>query len=152
MVSFKLGDAERKCYGRRHKHSLIEEFGEPPSGTCGMTAPNSLIAELEDTFNHGSREKRVECLRRITDLFLTSANGLDNDQVAVFDDVLCYLVKAIEARALVELSKRLAPIGNAPVEVIRRLARNDDVAVAEPVLTQSPRLGNDDLIEIAKSK
>jgi uncharacterized protein (DUF2336 family) len=117
-----------------------------------MTAPNSLIAELEDTFNHGSREKRVECLRRITDLFLTSANGLDNDQVAVFDDVLCYLVKAIEARALVELSKRLAPIGNAPVEVIRRLARNDDVAVAEPVLTQSPRLGNDDLIEIAKSK
>ena len=30
MMSFKLGDAERKCYGRRHKHSLIEEFGEPP--------------------------------------------------------------------------------------------------------------------------
>lgn len=117
-----------------------------------MTAPSSLISELEDTFSNGSREKRVEALRRITDLFLTSANGLDDEQVAVFDDVLGYLTKAIEARALVELSKRLAPIGNAPVEVIRSLARNDDVAVAEPVLAQSPRLKNDDLIEIAKTK
>ena len=117
-----------------------------------MTAPNSLIAELEDTFRHGSRDKRVECLRRITDLFLTSANGLDDEQIAVFDDVLCYLVKAIETRSLVELSKRLAPVGNAPVEVIRRLASNDDVAVAEPVLTHSPRLAEADLIEIAKTK
>jgi len=117
-----------------------------------MTAANSLIAELEDTFTHGSREKRVECLRRITDLFLTSAQGLDDEQIAVFDDVLCYLIKAIETRALVELSKRIAPVGTAPVEVVRHLARNDDVAVAEPVLLQSPRLLNDDLIEIAESK
>jgi len=100
-----------------------------------MPAPHSLIAELEDTFSQGSREKRVESLRRITDLFITSGNGLDQEQIAVFDDVLCYLTNAIEARALVELSKRLAPISNAPVEVIRRLARNDDVAVAEPVLS-----------------
>ena len=117
-----------------------------------MPAPHSLIAELEDTFSQGSREKRVESLRRITDLFITSGNGLDQEQIAVFDDVLCYLTNAIEARALVELSKRLAPISNAPVEVIRRLARNDDVAVAEPVLSQSPRLMNEDLIEIAKTK
>jgi uncharacterized protein (DUF2336 family) len=117
-----------------------------------MTAPLSLIAELEDTFKHGSRDKRVECLRRITDLFLTSGNGLGEEQIAVFDDVLCYLTKAIETRALAELSRRLAPVGNAPVELIRRLAWDDDVAVAEPVLMQSARLADADLIEIAQTK
>jgi uncharacterized protein (DUF2336 family) len=117
-----------------------------------MSAALSLIAELEDTFSQGSREKRVECLRRITDLFLTSAHGLEDEHVAVFDDVLCYLTNAIEARALSELSRRLAPIGNAPTEVVRRLASNDDLSVAEPVLTHSPRLRDEDLIEIANTK
>ena len=36
--------------------------------------------------------------------------------------------------------------------MIRRLARNDEIAVAGPVLTQSARLTSDDLIEIAGSK
>jgi uncharacterized protein (DUF2336 family) len=114
-----------------------------------MSASESLFVELEDTFKHGSHEKRAECLRRVTDLFLTTGYGLSEEQIAVFDDVICYLIKAIETKALVELSKRLAPIGNAPIEVVRRLARNDEIAVAEPVLTQSPRLAAADLIEIA---
>jgi hypothetical protein len=35
-------------------------------------------------------------------------------------------------KALAELSARLAPIDNAPIEVVRRLARNDDIVVAAP--------------------
>lgn len=41
---------------------------------------------------------------------------------------------------------------NAPIEVIRRLAKDDSIAVAQPVLSQSARLTSDDLVEIAKSK
>jgi uncharacterized protein (DUF2336 family) len=114
-----------------------------------MSASESLFVELENTFKHGSHEKRAECLRRVTDLFLTAGYGLSEEQIAIFDDVICYLIKAIETKALVELSKRLGPVGNAPIEVVRRLARNDEIAVAEPVLTQSPRLATADLIEIA---
>jgi len=35
---------------------------------------------------------------------------------------------------------------------VRRLARHDDIAVAEPILTQSKRLSDSDLIEIAQTK
>ena len=113
---------------------------------------NSLIAELEDAIKSGSKEKRVDTLRRVTDLFLNDADRFNEVQIEVFDDVLCHLIKRIETRALVELSTRLAPVGNSPIEVIRQLARNDEIVVAAPVLTQSARLTADDLIEIAQTK
>jgi len=51
-----------------------------------------------------------------------------------------------------ELSAQLAPIGNAPVNVIQRLARDDEITVAGPVLAQSPRLSPTDLVDIAETK
>ena len=41
-----------------------------------MGAALSLIPELEDVVQHGSREKRVETLQRITALFLDGAEQL----------------------------------------------------------------------------
>lgn len=117
-----------------------------------MHAQTSLIAELEDAIKGGARQRRVDTLRRITDLFLISADQFNDAQIDVFDDVLCHLIKRMEIRALSELSVRLAPVENAPSEVIRSLARNDDIVVAGPVLAQSKRLTSDDLVEIAKTK
>src|SRR6516162_8314577 len=101
-----------------------------------MSAQQSVIAELEAAITGGSAARRVETLRRVSDLFLMGADRLNEAQVAVFDDVLCRLIKRIENQALVELSGHLAPVENAPIKVIRRLARNDEIAVAGPVLTQ----------------
>ena len=53
---------------------------------------------------------------------------------------------------MVELSTRLAPVDNAPPEVVRRLAWDDNIAVAEPVLAHSTRLTNRDLIGVAEAK
>jgi uncharacterized protein (DUF2336 family) len=117
-----------------------------------MSASRSLIAELEDAIQGGSKDKRIDSLRRITDLFLVDADRLTSQQIEVFDDVLGHLINRIEKRALVELGGRLAPIPNAPIEVVRRLAHHDDIAVAEPVLRQSARLSSKDLIEIASTK
>ena len=50
------------------------------------------------------------------------------------------------------MSRRLAPIANAPIEILRRLANDEDIAVAAPVLTQSPRLQEKDLVDIARNK
>jgi uncharacterized protein (DUF2336 family) len=117
-----------------------------------MEAGQSLISELEDAIQSGSKDKRVDSLRRITDLFVADADRLNDQQIDVFDDVLCHLIKRIEGKALEELSRRLAPINQAPTDVVRRLARNDDIAVAAPILTQSTRLTDSDLIEIASTK
>jgi uncharacterized protein (DUF2336 family) len=117
-----------------------------------MATTASLIAELEDAVQAGSPERRVATLRRVTDLFLAGADRFNDEQISVFDDVLCHLISRIEARVLGELSARLAPVDNAPREVILSLARHDELAVAEPVLTGSQRLTSDDLIAIAETK
>jgi len=117
-----------------------------------MAIVNSLLTELEDTLKAGSSGKRVETLRRVTDLFLNEADRLNDQQIGVFDDVLTHLIQRIETKALVQLSTALAPVGNAPMEVIRRLARDSEITVAGPVLTTSSRLTEQDLIEIANSQ
>jgi uncharacterized protein (DUF2336 family) len=117
-----------------------------------MGTDHSLIAELEHAMQSGSKDRRVDTLRRITDLFVADADRLNDRQIDVFDDVLGQLIKRIEGKALAELSRRLGPISNAPLEVVRRLARDDNITVAAPILTQSSRLSDDDLIEIANTK
>jgi uncharacterized protein (DUF2336 family) len=116
-----------------------------------MAVP-SLIPELEDVIQHGSPERRMLALQRITALFLDGADRFNEDHVRVFDDVLSRLIEEIETKARAELSHRLAPVGNAPVEVVRQLAKDDDISVAGPMLAQSPRLADTDLIDIASTK
>lgn len=117
-----------------------------------MITEQSLITELESALEAGSEQRRVETLRRITDLFVADSMRLNDNQIDLFNDVLQHLVKRIEGKALMELSERLAPINNAPAGVVRRLAGDDNIAIAGPVLTHSSRLSDKDLIEIANNK
>ncbi len=121
----------------------------------------SIFDEVETSISIGSAEKRLETIKRVTDLFLSSTGSLNSEQIDLFDDVLERLIKTIEIRAiadvsariaLAEMSVQLAPIAQAPPSVIRRLARNDEITVAGPVLTESPRLSTEDLVEIAEAK
>jgi uncharacterized protein (DUF2336 family) len=116
-----------------------------------MSAAASLLPELEDVVQHGSAEKRAETLRRITTLFLESAEHFHADHVALFDDVMGTLIEEIEAKALAELARRLAPVSNAPDGVVRTLANNDNIEVAGPVIKQA-RLAEADLLRIAETK
>ena len=122
-----------------------------PRGVRVLSAEISLIAELEDALKVGSWEKRGEILKRVTDQFLNDADRLNEQQIRVFDDVLVHLIQRIETKALVQLSTTLAPVANAPIEVIRRLAKNEEIAVAGSVLAQSNRMTEDDLIHISKT-
>lgn len=117
-----------------------------------MSLPSALINELEAAVQGGSPEKRAFTLQRVTDLFLSGADHFNHEQIDLFDDVLSHLIKRVEIKALAELSQRLAPAPNAPVGVVRQLAKHDDILVAGPVLSQSERLSDADLIEIAKAK
>ena len=116
-----------------------------------MSAP-SVIPELEEVIQHASPERRAETLRRITAYFLDGADRFSENHVQLFDDVFNKLITEIETKARAELSNQLAPVGNAPTQVVRRLARDDDIAVAGPVLKQSPRLAETDLVDIAQTK
>lgn len=117
-----------------------------------MQAQSSLIAEVESAIASGSADKRVDALRRITDLFMVRPDDYSDEQVEVFDDVIARLAEQIEAKARAELARRLAPVSRAPVAVIRKLALDQAIEVAEPVLRQSPRLTEDDLLKVAQSQ
>ena len=126
-----------------------------------LNAELSIVDEVETAINIGSAEKRLETIKRVTDLFLSSVGNFNSEQIEVFDDVLERLIKTIEIRAiadvsariaLAEMSMQLAPVAHAPPSVVRRLARHDEIAVAGPVLKESARLSTEDLVEIAETK
>ena len=112
----------------------------------------SIIAELEEAVREGTPERRIETLRQVTDLFLNDAERLNEEQVKVFDVVLCLLTARVETRAKAELSRRLAPHDYAPFEVIQRLASDDEIAVAEEVLSHSSLVSIDTLVKVASTK
>jgi uncharacterized protein (DUF2336 family) len=111
-----------------------------------------LISELDAALSKASSSQHLAILRRVTDLFLNGAETFSDDHVAIFDEVISRLIEKTEHPALIELSARLAPVRNAPVNVIGRLSCDDDIAVSGPVLDKSNVLTDQTLAEIAKTK
>jgi len=115
-------------------------------------ASENLLDELQAVLAHGTVARRVETLRRVTDLFVNGAVDYSNEQIDLFDDVFQCLIAHIEVAAKALLANRLAPINTAPPQTIRTLAFDDLIEVAGPVLSQSERLDDEALIETAQSK
>ena len=113
---------------------------------------SSLFDDLDAALQSGSSEKRVAMLRQVTDLFLSEADRLNEEQIGVFDGILVQLIERIEARTLAEISERLAPVANAPIDLTLNLARHSEIGIARPILTNSTRLTTTDLVLIAKTK
>src|SRR6202165_1756861 len=112
----------------------------------------SLLDELQTTLAHGTVARRVETLRRVTDLFINGAVDYSDEQIGLFDDVFQCLTDHIETSAKALLANRLAPIDNAPPSTVRALAFDDLIEVAAPVLSRAERLDDDALIETARNK
>lgn len=117
-----------------------------------MSASASLIVELEEAIARGDIKRRLTTLTRITDLFAGRANVYSAEQIALFDEVIVRLAADIETQARAELARRLAPVETAPAKIIRHLAHDDAIEVAGPVLAQSARLSEQDLMQAAASK
>src|SRR5580692_5774754 len=120
--------------------------------SAAAPAPESLLDELQNTLAHGTVARRVETLRRVTDLFINGAVDFSDEQIGLFDDVFQCLMEHIEISAKALLANRLAPLGSAPPLTIRALAFDDLIEVAAPVLSQSERLDDETLIETARNK
>jgi uncharacterized protein (DUF2336 family) len=112
----------------------------------------SIVNELEASLASGNVQHRLKVLQRVTDLFVAGSCHYSGVEVELFDDVLMRLVTEIETEARAKLARRLASLANAPPGLIRRLAFDDAIVVAAPVLACSPQLSDADLIENAATK
>ena len=100
----------------------------------------------------GSTQRRNEILWQITNLFTHGSQRLSENEIDLFDAVMTRLAVEIEASVRALLAQRLAPLAKAPPNITRILARDDDIRVAGPVLTQSDRLDGADLLATAQCK
>ncbi len=126
----------------------LENFAE----NFDPAVSQSLIDELNEAVSSGGDVQRLRILERITDLFAAGSRGYSSDQIALFDDVLQELAADIEVQARARLAQRLAHISTSPLGIIRKLAFDDAIVVAEPVLKYSQALSDADLTENAKTK
>jgi uncharacterized protein (DUF2336 family) len=112
----------------------------------------SLIDELNAAVATGGEKERQRILERIADLFAAGSRGYSGAQIALFDDVLRELAADIEVRARAKLARKLAHIEGAPPKLIRSLAFDDEIEVAEPLLMHAQQLSDADLVENASTK
>src|ERR1700730_3745393 len=117
-----------------------------------MSIARSLIPELDEIVRHGDPRRRAAATRGITELFLQGAATFGADHVDLFDGVLIDLVPHSELAARVDLAERLSLLANAPRALVGQLAREDEIAVAGPLLRRSPVIDDQALIEIAGIK
>jgi uncharacterized protein (DUF2336 family) len=112
----------------------------------------SLIDELNAALATGGGDERKRILERVADLFAAGSRGYSSQQIGLFDDVLQKLCSDIEVKTRARLARRLAHIDNAPPQLIRSLAFDDAIAVAQPVLIHAQQLSDADLVENATTK
>lgn len=115
-----------------------------------MPEATSILRQLDDAIVRGSAESRERALWHATDLLI--AGRYSDSEIWVFGEVIGRLADEIEVVARARLAERLAHVSNAPTNVIRRLAFDDSIAVAGPILRDSERLDNKTLIANIRSK
>src|ERR1700739_2954623 len=117
-----------------------------------MTLATTLIPGLDEIVRNGDPKLRAEAARRIADLFFQDAAHLRPKHVDLFDEILIDLGTHAELVARAALAERLSLIVNAPRVLVGRLARENEILVAGPILRRSPALDEDLLLEIARVK
>jgi uncharacterized protein (DUF2336 family) len=117
-----------------------------------MAAATSLFPELQDIAKTADPARRAVAIRRISELFVHGADLFNADHIDLFDGILTGLLPQAEIAARVELAERLASLAKAPPRLVHELAREDQIAVAGPLLRHSPIFSEADLVELARSK
>jgi uncharacterized protein (DUF2336 family) len=111
-----------------------------------------LISELESVVRCGSAHRRLQILHQTTRLFLSGVERLNEQHIALFDDVFVRLMDCCGSDVLARLSATFADLPLAPRQAIRNLARHEDATVAVPVLLKSALIPETDLIEVAGTR
>jgi hypothetical protein len=115
-----------------------------------MAQTKLVLRDLEEAIARGSAESRSRALWHTTDLLI--AGRYCEEDVATFGEVIERLADEIEVEARAQLAQRLAHIDHAPLNVIHKLAFDDEIAVAGPVLRESERLDDHTLVANASTK
>jgi len=115
-----------------------------------MNDARTFLQDLDDAVARGTAESCLQALWHATDLLI--AGRYSDDEICTFGEVIGRLADEIEVAARAELATRLARTDNAPINIIHKLAFDDSIEVAGPVLRESVRLDAKTLVANAQTK
>lgn len=109
--------------------------------------PSKPFAEgLAELARANERKRDAALLRATTELFVLDVNH-DRDEVRRYSELATHFLPKVSLADRIFVSERLSICGDAPMHVLRMLAR-DSVEVAAPILRHSPALLTIDLLTI----
>src|SRR5579871_2886125 len=115
-----------------------------------MIASKSYLQELDEAVQRGSTERREKALWYATDMLILGS--YTDEEIWTFGEVIGRLVDVIEVAARARLAKRLANAAHAPMTVVEKLAFDDSIDVAGPILRDSERLDSKALVQNIRTK
>jgi uncharacterized protein (DUF2336 family) len=118
--------------------------------TVKKSENKSFLRDLDEAVSRGTPESRARALWHTTDLMI--AGSFSDDEIWTFGEVVTRLAEEIEVAARAQLSERLARFDRAPVNIIHKLAFDDAIEVAGPVLRESKQLESYALVANACTK
>ena len=106
--------------------------------TAKKSEEKLFLRDLDDAVTRGSPESRSKALWHTTDLMMTGS--FSEDEIWTFGEVITRLASEIEVAARAQLAQRVARFDRAPVNIVHKLAFDDAIEVAGPVLRESKQL------------
>jgi uncharacterized protein (DUF2336 family) len=106
--------------------------------TAKKAEDRSFLRDLDEAVSRGTPERRERALWHTTDLMI--AGRFSEDEIWTFGEVIGRLADEIEVVARAQLAQKLARFDRAPVNIIHKLAFDDNIEVAGPILRESKQL------------
>jgi uncharacterized protein (DUF2336 family) len=109
-----------------------------------------MFAELKSLAEERSSEKRLDLLRKITDLFFAGIDQHSEAEASLFNEVIDRIVDQVSHEAKIDVATNYATLPGFPLPVVRKFAHDSDIDIARPVLRSALGLTERDLVEIAR--
>jgi hypothetical protein len=122
-----------------------------PNETDNQISQSSLAADLVTLASEPTSEKRVQLLRRITDAYFELPGRPSFAGQYFFEDVITTLIDKIDGSYKAEASAKLASLPELPDALARKLASDDDLDVARPIIRDYRGLPERILIDLAET-
>jgi len=114
--------------------------------------PPDPVELLTSELSNRSVGERGRIVRDVSALFMDHVVNYSAAHVELFDMVLMSLIKEVDQQIRIHLAESFAYVDNAPREVVRHLASDDEIKVAGPLLSFSSCLDDEFLVESARNK
>lgn len=109
-----------------------------------------MLQQLAKLAEVDSSEKRRELMSGIADLFMTNSDSVNDNETALFGDILTKLLDVMDEGGKLEISQDFSTTPNAPKSFAMALA-HESAEVAAPMLTNSTVYTDEDLVQISEN-